>query len=262
MTETLERILYLASAGKTTEARLINQYFQLDVAASASLVMASGGSVTPATTVPTTAKSLEIVSAGTNDTAAGNNARTIRIFGVDANFEAVDQTVSMNGLTAVALPTQMFRVNGWEVATAGTGTTNESQITLRESGGGSAWNITPAGEGRSMHMSYSCPVGKVAYMIQATFQSGTAATAETTAPTVFNIRRSKVTPGLTDVRVSTVANYQSRAHSQVTSCPGERWSNPVLPGETIFVRVSNVDATNVRRTLGQWTILEIDAEAL
>jgi hypothetical protein len=63
---------------------------------------------------------LEVVSDDANDTSAGTGARTVTIEGVQIDGTFVSQDVTMNGVTPVALGTNIARVNAMFVATAGT----------------------------------------------------------------------------------------------------------------------------------------------
>lgn len=119
---------------------------------------------------PTAAASLEIVSTDANDTAAGTGARTVTIIGLDANWNEVTQTVSMNGTTAVALGTDLIRAYRMYVATSGTyGTATAAShagtITLQGAGAGATWLIiysTNFPRGQSECGVYTVPTGKSA----------------------------------------------------------------------------------------------------
>lgn len=97
---------------------------------------------------PTAAVSLEVVSADADDTSAGAGARTVWIEGLALDGSVVTQTVSMNGLTAVPIPTDLWRLIHWEVATSGvyaTTTTgsHEGVLTIRVAGAGATWSTIP-----------------------------------------------------------------------------------------------------------------------
>lgn len=77
---------------------------------------------------PTSASVLKVSSSSANDAAAGTGARTIQIQGLDANYEAVSETVSLNGQTAVNTTNSYLRVNKMIVLTAGSGGTSAGFI--------------------------------------------------------------------------------------------------------------------------------------
>ena len=116
----------------------------------------SGGGDYPFLTVAT---ALELVSSNANDTSAGTGARTVRIDGLDDQYVEVSQTITLNGTTAVAVPTNLFRINFMIVLTAGSGTFNAGDITLRDSGGGTTRCIMPAGYSVTRQSLFTVPAG-------------------------------------------------------------------------------------------------------
>lgn len=107
----------------------------------------------------TAATSLEILSASENDTAAGTGARTVVIAGLDINYAEITVTVTLNGITPVALSSQLFRINGAVVATCGTGNTNAGDITIRDAGGGTTRAVLQAGYSISRQSQFTVPAG-------------------------------------------------------------------------------------------------------
>jgi hypothetical protein len=70
---------------------------------------------------PTVASTLEAISTSANDTAGGSGARTIIVQGLDANFDMIEESITMNGTTATTATTAAFlRVNRVFVDDAGT----------------------------------------------------------------------------------------------------------------------------------------------
>lgn len=106
----------------------------------------------------TGATSLEVVSTSASDAAAGVGARTITIFGLDINYVEVNQTITLNGTTAVVVPTQIFRINSVLIMSAGTTKVNVGDINVRDSGGGTVRAQVPAGYGISRQAIYTVPV--------------------------------------------------------------------------------------------------------
>lgn len=66
---------------------------------------------------------LKISSSDTNDTASGTGARTVAIFGLNANYEEINEVVELNGQTAVNTTNSYLRVFRMYVLTAGSGAT-------------------------------------------------------------------------------------------------------------------------------------------
>jgi hypothetical protein len=68
-----------------------------------------------------TASVMKISSSSANDAAAGTGARTILINGLDANYNEISETVTLNGQTAVNTVNSYLRVFHITVLTAGSG---------------------------------------------------------------------------------------------------------------------------------------------
>jgi len=83
---------------------------------------------TGAYTFPTTATAMTISSSSAADTLLGTGARTFTVIGLDANYEQVSQTISMNGQTGVSLPTPLLRVYRAFNVSVGSGATNAGDI--------------------------------------------------------------------------------------------------------------------------------------
>ena len=70
---------------------------------------------------PATAQVMEISSSSASDASAGTGARTVVVQGLDASYNPIQETVTMNGQTAVNTVNSYLRVFHLYVATAGTG---------------------------------------------------------------------------------------------------------------------------------------------
>lgn len=105
------------------------------------------------------ATKLEILSASANDTAAGTGARTFMIAGLDANFNSISETITMNGVTPVQTANNYLRINGLNLLTAGSGGVNAGDVTLRVTGAGATQAIARAGYGYAKQAIYTVPAG-------------------------------------------------------------------------------------------------------
>lgn len=115
-------------------------------------------------TFPTAASVLTVVSDDANDDAGDTGARTVTIEGLDANYEPLSVTVTMDGTNAVSTTGFSFlRVNKVYVATAGSSGTNEGTITIANSTPTTLASIV-AGVGVSEQCVYTVPAGKTAYI--------------------------------------------------------------------------------------------------
>lgn len=87
-------------------------------------------------TDPTANETWEMLSDDANDTSAGTGARTIRTAYLDDSY--IEQTTDtiLNGLTAVTMPSDMFRHLRSTVLTKGSSEGNEGNLTIQVSGGG------------------------------------------------------------------------------------------------------------------------------
>lgn len=116
----------------------------------------SGGGVYP---WMTSATSLEMVSTSAADSAAGTGARTVVWQQLDTGYAEFTQSVTLNGLTPVALPRQAFRNQAGLITSAGSGKTNAGDIILRDAGGGTVRAIIPAGYGITRQSIFTVPAG-------------------------------------------------------------------------------------------------------
>lgn len=129
----------------------------------------------------TSASTLKVSSSSAADDSAGTGVRTVEVFGLDANYNEVSETVTMDGQTGVDTTTEFLRVYRVVARSAGTGGTNAGDIYL---GSGSISSGVPAnkyakilaGEGQTLMALWTVPAGYTAYIMKATFSSGTTAT--------------------------------------------------------------------------------------
>ncbi len=115
----------------------------------------------PGTAYPlqATATQLEIVSASANDAAAGTGMRTAVITGLDANYNQIQETITLNGVTPVPTAGVYLRVNGLIGATAGSGGTNAGAVTLRVVSAGATQAAITAGFSYAKNGLYTVPAG-------------------------------------------------------------------------------------------------------
>lgn len=114
-----------------------------------------------------TAETLSVVSASANDTAAGSGARTIRIVGLDANFNVQSETVTLNGTTPVNTVNTFMRAHTATVLTSGSSNTafNAGLITIKHTTTTANVFLTMlAGRNQTNCSAYTVPAGYTAYM--------------------------------------------------------------------------------------------------
>lgn len=115
-------------------------------------------------TFATSASVQDVVSASASDTSAGLGARTIRIEGLDANFDPLSEDVTMNGTTIVTTTSAFLRVFRAYVIDSGNLNFNAGDITIRVTGGGIRQAVILAGNAQTGMAIYTVPRGRTAYM--------------------------------------------------------------------------------------------------
>ena len=115
------------------------------------------------------AEPMDIVSTDANDNSAGTGLQVIRIFGLDNNFDEVDEELSMNGLTIVTTVNSYLRVHDLRGVSAGTSGNNEGDITATASIDGSIQNEMLGGSNASQSLQYTIPNGKTGAATKLTF---------------------------------------------------------------------------------------------
>lgn len=175
-----------------------------DVDTSEESVWPDGGTVPH----PTSASVLKISSSSTDDTSAGTGARTVVIGGLDADYNVISETVTLNGQTEVNTTNSYLYVNSFYVATAGSGGANAGNI---NAGTGVVTSGVPAvlydiiatGYNNRTTAHYCVPAGYTGYMVEGILTTGQAS--GSTSVTAF--LKQHGTDGL--VRVGAVATLNN-----------------------------------------------------
>ncbi len=105
------------------------------------------------------ASQLEVVSGSAADTGAGTGARTVLVSGLDANYNVISETLTMNGTTPVPTVRSYLRVNVLTTVTSGSGHVNAGDITLRVVSAGATQSIARAGDGFGRSGVLTVPAG-------------------------------------------------------------------------------------------------------
>lgn len=116
---------------------------------------------------PAGAIQMQVVSSSAADDGdpAGTGVRTVRILYLDASYVAKTTTVTLNGVGAVnTTATDIFRVNGFRVATAGSGGKAAGNILLQSVGGGVTYSQIATGYTRARNITYTVPAAKALYI--------------------------------------------------------------------------------------------------
>jgi hypothetical protein len=137
-----------------------------DVGTSVETVWAQGGTYV----YPAAATVMKISSSSADDAAAGTGARTIAIFGLDADYNEISETVTLNGQTAVNTTNSFLRISRMYVVTAGSGATAAGTI---YAGTGSVTSGVPAtiygmvaiGANQTQMAFWTVPAGYTLYLM-------------------------------------------------------------------------------------------------
>jgi hypothetical protein len=163
---------------------------------------------------PTVASVLKISSSSANDTSAGTGARTVVIEGLNGDFNVVSETVTLNGQTAVNTVNSYLYVNGFYVASVGSGGENAGNINAGTgvvTAGVPAvlYDIIAAGYNNRTTGHYCVPAGYTGYMNEGLFSAGQASGA--TAVTGF--LKQHGTDGILRVGAVTTVNNNSTMYN-------------------------------------------------
>jgi uncharacterized Zn-binding protein involved in type VI secretion len=128
-------------------------------------------------TFPAAALQMTVSSTSANDTAAGTGARTVVVQGLDANYNEVTETVTLNGQTAVTMSASLLRVNYAYVATAGSDNSAAGDIyigtgTVTAGVPATTYDIIKFDYNNTTTGSYTVPANYTAYVSQGLFSSG------------------------------------------------------------------------------------------
>jgi len=130
-------------------------------------------------TFPASAIQMTVSSTSANDASAGTGARTVVVQGLDANYNEVTETVTLNGQTAVTMTASLLRVNYAYVATAGSGNSAAGDIyigtgTVTAGVPATVYDIIKFDYNNTTTGSYTIPAGYTGYVSQGLFSSGQA----------------------------------------------------------------------------------------
>jgi hypothetical protein len=122
---------------------------------------------------------LKVSSSSANDTSAGTGARTVELFGLDGDYNEINELVTLNGQTAVNTTQSYLRINRMVVRSAGSGGSNAGII---YAGTGTVTTGVPAniyatingdGSNQTLMALWTVPAGYTAYLMQYDVSNGT-----------------------------------------------------------------------------------------
>lgn len=129
----------------------------------------------------TSAQALTVSSSSTNDASDGTGARTLKLYGLDENYNEASETISLNGQNGVSTAVSYIRVYRATVESAGSSGTNVGDLHIGYgaiTSGIPANKIMtlPAGEGQTLLAAWTVPADYTGYLYETVFNSGTEAT--------------------------------------------------------------------------------------
>lgn len=113
---------------------------------------------------PTSAQAVEVVSSDDNDTSAGTGLRTLKIYGLDNDWNLQEETITLNGTSTVNLVNSYIRIYRMIGLSAGSGEENAGDITCRIQSGGTVAAIIQAGNNQTLMSQFTIPKDKVGYL--------------------------------------------------------------------------------------------------
>ena len=138
---------------------------------------------------------LKVSSSSTADASAGTGARTVELFGLDTNYDEINETVTLNGQTSVNTTKEYLRINRMIVRSAGTGGANVGVI---YAGTGTVTTGVPAnvyasvngvtGANQSLMSLWTVPAGYTAYLFQYDISNGTTSNTPAVCKLVLAVR--------------------------------------------------------------------------
>ena len=155
-----------------------------DVGTSVETVWAQGGTYA----YPASATVMKISSSNADDAAAGTGARTIAIFGLDASYNEINETVTLDGQTAVNTTNSFLRISRMYVVTAGSGATAAGTIyagtgTVTSGVPATVYGMIALGANQTQMSFWTVPAGYTFYLTGVYYTSG-----NTTANTWTNFQ--------------------------------------------------------------------------
>jgi len=97
------------------------------------------------------------------DTPATDDGGTVEVQGLDQNYNAVTETLTIGGAASTAQFVRVFRAR---MVTANTGLTNVDEIRIQSVGGSTDEAIIKAGAGQTLMAVYTVPAGKTGYLLK------------------------------------------------------------------------------------------------
>jgi len=152
-------LLHDIAKGNIWDSQALNIFgFNRTVGTSYETIWDDGGNYV----YPSSAVAMDVVSSSSSDT------MQVLINGLDANYEAISETVTLTGTSAVTTSAAFFRINSAVILTG----SNVGEISI--SNGGTKYAFIGAEIGTTQSSVYTVPAGHSIYLFRIDCTSGTA----------------------------------------------------------------------------------------
>lgn len=141
--------------------------FNPDVDDSVETVWAEGGLYS----YLSAASVLKVSSSSTADTSAGTGARTVQLYGLDADYNEINEIVTLNGQTAVNTTNSFLRINRMIIRSAGSGGENAGVVyagtdTVTAGVPANKYATIAIGDNQTLMALWTVPAGYTAHLMQ------------------------------------------------------------------------------------------------
>ena len=134
--------------------------------------------------------SVEALSSSAQDGVGGTGITVMHLEYLDINYVEKTFNFTMNGVTPVAGPTDLFRVNGFWMQSSGTGSKAAGTINLRLVGApATIYSQTVIGETRSFNSVYTVPIGETYFVESIVFTAAYKTSGKTVRMTLHSSKR-------------------------------------------------------------------------
>jgi len=229
-----------AAAGRVpgySSERKIGRNIDIDTASVPEDIWGGGGLYTGFPTSGS-AETVDVFSSSANDTSAGTGARTIRMFGLDADYNEQFEDITLNGTTAVTSTKTWWRLNHASVTSVGSGATNAGEITIRHTTTtANVFAVMPAQKGQTSILAYTIPNGKQGLFSQFQLVVEHGSGSGTEVGFEFKIRDN----GGAGVERAILYGLATRTSPFVEQSP---FTEPISPKTDIWVTITSVSHNN------------------
>jgi len=113
------------------------------------------------------AETVTVSSSSSSDSISGTGLRTIRLYGLDANFEEITEDIELDGTADVISTKEFIRMDTAKGLTAGTVGHNVGDVTVHQTVDTAViFAVIPATYNTTMIAAYTIPAGKTGFLME------------------------------------------------------------------------------------------------